>query len=218
MLPEASLRSSAGMGRESGRQVHAEEQELGRRAFTEALESIRTKHQVPGLAAAAYVNGQVVEIGAAGVRRADSEEKVSVDDRWHIGSCTKSMTASLAAILIQEEQMRWETTVGEIMKGTPGLAKRMARGHARATSPTPRRSSRAAPLTYYGRRHGNTPERLFSSAGILSSGLLRTSPEATPGTRFRYSNQGYSIAGAMIEQVTGRAWEDLMTENAFSAR
>jgi CubicO group peptidase (beta-lactamase class C family) len=36
-----------------------------------------------------------------------------------------------------------------------------------------------------------------------------------PGTRFLYSNAGYSLAAAMAERATGRAWETLMQEHVF---
>jgi CubicO group peptidase (beta-lactamase class C family) len=45
--------------------------------------------------------------------------------------------------------------------------------------------------------------------------VLQQKPAAPPGTKFQYSNYGYTIAGAMCEQVTGQAWEDLMRELLF---
>ncbi|HYV30550.1 MAG TPA: serine hydrolase domain-containing protein, partial [Candidatus Binatia bacterium] len=36
-----------------------------------------------------------------------------------------------------------------------------------------------------------------------------------PGTKFIYSNEGYILAGAVLEHLTGRAWEDLMRERLF---
>lgn len=35
--------------------------------------------------------------------------------------------------------------------------------------------------------------------------LLAQRPEATPGTKTIYSNQGYSVVGAMIKKVAGGA-------------
>ena len=46
-------------------------------------------------------------------------------------------------------------------------------------------------------------------------GLVTRAPEAPPGTKFIYSNQGYAIAGAMMERVTGKAWEELMRTMLF---
>src|SRR5947209_5537965 len=60
---------------------------------------------------------------------------------------------------------------------------------------------------------------LASAAMHQRYSLLRglvTRPIAAPrGSKFIYSNEGYAIAGAMIERVTGRAWEDLMRERIF---
>ena len=46
-------------------------------------------------------------------------------------------------------------------------------------------------------------------------GLLQTAPDPLPGTKCIYSNQGYSIAGAMLEQITEKSWESLMREMLF---
>jgi CubicO group peptidase (beta-lactamase class C family) len=160
------------------------------------------------------VDGRIVEIGAAGVRRAGSNEKVSIDDRWHIGSCTKSMTATLAAMLIEDGRLRWETTVGETLKNTPKLAagwqevtlEQLLQHRGGAPEQPPRDLWAAAG------KHSGTP---LQQRRDFVSGLLRTAPESKPGERYNYSNQGYSIAGVMIEKVTGRPWEDLIRERLF---
>ncbi|MBK1881422.1 beta-lactamase family protein [Luteolibacter pohnpeiensis] len=69
--------------------------------------------EVPGIAAAAYLQGEVVAAGVAGYRKVGSPEKVTLEDRFHLGSCTKSMTATLAAILVKEGEISWSTTCGE---------------------------------------------------------------------------------------------------------
>jgi CubicO group peptidase (beta-lactamase class C family) len=47
-------------------------------------------------------------------------------------------------------------------------------------------------------------------------GLLTHEPEAKPGTKYIYSNQGYTIAGAMLERVANARWEDLMQRKLFA--
>jgi CubicO group peptidase (beta-lactamase class C family) len=44
---------------------------------------------------------------------------------------------------------------------------------------------------------------------------LSRPPSFPPGTKFLYSNEGYILAGAVLEHLTGRAWEDLMRERLF---
>jgi CubicO group peptidase (beta-lactamase class C family) len=45
--------------------------------------------------------------------------------------------------------------------------------------------------------------------------LLALKPEAPPETQHIFSNQGYAMAGAMLEKKTGIAWEDLMRTYLF---
>ena len=60
------------------------------------LEQLRVQHGLPGMAAAAVRDGEVVISAATGLRKLGSPERVTVADKWHIGSCTKSMTSTLA--------------------------------------------------------------------------------------------------------------------------
>jgi CubicO group peptidase (beta-lactamase class C family) len=39
--------------------------------------------------------------------------------------------------------------------------------------------------------------------------------QSKPGTQFAYANMGYMLAGAMLERVTGRTWEELIVERVF---
>src|SRR5687767_7619178 len=79
-----------------------EEDRLTRASIEHTLEVIRTKHGIPGIAAAAVRAGEIVDRGAVGVRKFGAPAAVSITDRWHIGSCTKSMTATLAAVLVEQ--------------------------------------------------------------------------------------------------------------------
>ncbi|CAF2514117.1 unnamed protein product [Rotaria sp. Silwood2] len=57
----------------------------------------------------------------SGVRRADAvtPEIVTVNDKWHLGSETKSMTAILIHMLIQAGKLNLTTTVGEVFPYLP---------------------------------------------------------------------------------------------------
>ena len=78
------------------------------------MEPIRREYKLPALAAAMVKDGRVVALGATGVRRAGGAERVGIHDRFHISSCSDAMTAMLAAILVEEGKLRWDSTVGEV--------------------------------------------------------------------------------------------------------
>ena len=182
--------------------------------FNAKLEPIRAKHALPSLTAAAVRDGKVVAIGAVGVRKSGATEPVTTHDLWHIGSCTKSMTATLAAMLVDQHKLKWETTVGEIFPEWHDM------------NPEWRAVTLEQLLTHRAGAPHDAPPDLWAQAwkkiGLPKQqrlafvhGLVTRAPEAPPGTKFIYSNQGYSIAGAMIERVTGLAWETLMREMLF---
>src|SRR3954470_20031781 len=70
----------------------------------------------PGMVALVLEGERVVAEGAAGVRKAGSPEAVILGDRFHLGSETKAMTATLAATLIEEGRLKWTTTLGEVFE------------------------------------------------------------------------------------------------------
>ena len=91
------------------------------------LEPVRAEHALPALAAAVVKAGVIVAAGAVGERALGSGVPVTLDDRFHIGSDTKAMTATLAAMLVEEGRLRWESTVGETIGAAfPGMAPELA--------------------------------------------------------------------------------------------
>jgi Beta-lactamase len=71
-------------------------------AFARILEDTRVAGSLPGLAAAVVRGGTIVAKAVAGVRRHGSAEVIQPEDRFHIASCTKSMTASAAIVAVMD--------------------------------------------------------------------------------------------------------------------
>jgi hypothetical protein len=71
-----------------------------------------------GMAAAVLRGERIIAQGAAGVRKRGTAERITLDDRFHLGSCTKAMTATLVAMLVEEGRLNWTTTLGELFADT----------------------------------------------------------------------------------------------------
>src|SRR5262245_25961425 len=69
--------------------------------LTDILEAARAKYDLPAMAAAVVV-GERIATGAVGVRKYGDPTPVTRDDQFHLGSCTKSMTATLCGMLVEE--------------------------------------------------------------------------------------------------------------------
>ena len=180
------------------------------------LEAIRKAHALPALAAVAVIKDEIRAQAAVGIRKVDSPERVTLQDKWHIGSCTKSMTATVAAMLVEEGKMTWETKVGDIL------------AEQRETmDPSWRAVTLEMLLAHLGGAPAEPPANLWRNAWARAGtpreqrahfvhGLLLRRTQAKPGTKFIYSNQGYAIAGAMMERVAGKPWEELMQTMLFA--
>ncbi len=78
------------------------------------LETIVGPGGCPGMAVVALRGDRIVAQGVAGFRKRGDSERITLDDRFHLGSCGKAITATLAAILIEEGRLDWVTTLPEI--------------------------------------------------------------------------------------------------------
>lgn len=189
----------------------------GHQSLDDLLRPSLEAYGLPAVAAAVVKDGQVVAAGAVGTRRAGASIPVTLQDRFHIGSDTKAMTALLAAMAVEDGKLAWTTTVGEAypeLKGSlnPELAKvtlRQLLSHSSGIS-------------------GDTSETvsLYEQAGTQDGNLdemrmwiiKQWAPKpmsGTPGGQFIYSNLNYVIAGSMIERAYKSTWEELVTEKVF---
>jgi CubicO group peptidase (beta-lactamase class C family) len=176
-------------------------------------ESVK-KHKLPGMAAAIVDGGQITAIGAAGTRVRGHQEKITADDPFHIGSETKSMTATLIAILIEEGKLRWNSTPTEVFS-THGI---------KQIDPAWKKVTLEELLSHRAGVRPNPDMDTLVSLMILEPReqrlrvcrtILQKPPDHEPNKDFLYSNAGYIIAGAMAEAVTDKPWEDLMIERVF---
>jgi len=181
------------------------------------LTPIRHKYGLPALAAAVVKDGKIIAAGAVGVRAHGTNVKVTINDRFHLGSDTKAMTATLAAMLVDEGELRWDSTIGEVLGAdVPGINPKLAAVTLEQL------------LSHSGGIPSDTPEtlRLYFSTDAFEYNLrplrLRIlnawkdhAPETPPGSTFHYANLGYIIAGAMIEKASGRPWEELITQRIY---
>jgi len=180
------------------------------------LQTAIATYKVPALACAVIRSNRLVALGAAGLRKAGvTNAPVTLADKWHHGSITKSMTASLAAILVQEGRIAWTNTLGQIF---PDFTNRMHASWRTATLEQLLANRGGAP--------GNIPAAtwndIWAFGGTPREGrryllerMTTNAPSTPPGTQYEYSNTGFALAGHMLETVMDLAWEDLLQDRLF---
>lgn len=81
-------------------------------AYTQAL---LERLEVPGAAVAVVENGEIVYTGAFGMRELGSDDPVTVDMQFMIGSTTKPLTTTMMASEIDSGILTWDTPVIELL-------------------------------------------------------------------------------------------------------
>lgn len=183
--------------------------------LSDELETIRARNNLPALTAMLIEGDRIVESGAVGIRAVGHPQAVISGDRWHIGSMTKSMTATLAARLVEQSLIDWNTTIATVFPGMVG------------TINTAYHNVRLDELLYHTSGLSDdiaTPilPTLDMSIDPLpvqrenwSTELLSVAPVVARGT-YLYTNAGYIVAGAMLEKATGLPWETLMQQEILT--
>ena len=189
---------------------------LGDSRIGELVAKIRDRHELPALGAIIVASGVIVEQAVDGRRSINSSVTVATTDKWHLGSVSKAMTATLAAILVEQSMLSWDTTPLDVW---PEDAATMHAAYQNVTVvdllshqaglqpdqgmiPSIALTADAAPGTVIEKR------RLWAKE------LLELNPANAVG-EFNYANGGYIVVGAMLETLTGQPWETLMMSNVF---
>ncbi len=183
------------------------------RTLEEELETIRDKYKLPAVALRVERDGKLVEEAAVGVRKLGDPTPVTREDKWHLGSNTKAMTALLLGIYVDRGTIRWTDTIGQLI-GPSGT--KIDPGWKDVT------------LDQLVRHEGGAPAEPPSDAWmkLISEGtdsdarthfvvtILASPPAQKPGT-FVYSNTGYMLAAMMLQAKTKKAWENMLRADVF---
>lgn len=171
------------------------------------LEPIRQQNNVPSLTAAFLRGKDLIALGAVGMRRIGATEHVLPNDLWHLGSDTKSMTATLIAMLVERGKLTWQTTIADIF---PDLLGKIQPDYHKLTLIELLSHRAGIPGQDKGQdAYSKLNDQLWNLKGPLIQQrrtvvelVLSQPPVSAPGSLFNYSNYSYIIAGAFTEQVT----------------
>ncbi len=180
------------------------------------LEALRAGINTPAMAAAASKAGGRSIALATGLRAIGHEQRVTTSDQWHLGSITKSMTATLVARLAEAGRISWTDTIGSVLGSViPDM-----RAEYRDVTLRHLCCHRAGlqgniELSDLGRFSRTSSDARAERIAYSRIGLLQT-PEGPKESTFMYSNTGYVIVGAMLETKMGATWEALIQQHVFN--
>lgn len=172
------------------------------------LARLAERHRVPGaqLGVLRYGPGRADELleAAYGVLNVTTQQPVTTDALFQIGSITKVWTATVAMMLVDEGRLELDTPVAEVL---PEL---------RLADPD---VTKSVTLRHLLNHTSGIDGDVFTDTGRGDDCLekyvevLGEAGQNHPlGATWSYCNSGYALLGRVIEKVTGQTWDQALRE------
>ena len=150
----------------------------------------------------------VVYRGGFGFANREAGTRVTATTKFWIASVTKQFTA--AAILQRAEsgRLRLDATIGDCLEEYP-------RKHAGRITIEQLFMHTSGIPDYADREFMAAAAAQTSTPTRLLKLFWERDLEFEPGSRFRYTNSGYIVLGAIVERLTGKSWAAAMEDRIF---
>jgi CubicO group peptidase (beta-lactamase class C family) len=144
-------------------------------------------------------------VAVAGERKLGSGVLATQKDVWHIGSNSKSWTATLAGIYVDKGKLSWTTKADEILTELAGVPLGQVTLWQLLTH-----TSGLPDISYPGDLNWSEKRDPLMQQRAEYVSLLKN--ETLGPKKFLYSNANYVLAGAVLERLTKKPWEQLVQD------
>jgi beta-lactamase class C len=166
------------------------------------------QNNVPGIAVDVYYNGKPY-FKNFGVANLQTNAPITNNTIFELASVSKLFTATLAAIEIDAGAMQLNAPISTYIKAfnkapNAPINKVTIKQLATHTASLPRMADDLSGI------QGDPRKRQVNQ---LLQALLQWQPAYPLGTRFVYSNIGFGLLGVVVENATGKSYQQLLQDN-----
>lgn len=171
------------------------------------VSSMMADYDVPGFSLAIVKDGEVIYAQGYGVRNIETGEPITPDTQFHVGSVSKSFTSLAIAQQVDAGTLDLDTPIVTYLpdftltdtEAAQNLTLRHLLSNAAGFQPDD--------IPWYA-------GKVQTMAEVVAH--IQTLPvHAQPGTTYVYNNLGYTLAGYVLEQVTGIPYAEYLDANIF---
>ncbi|MGE6259805.1 serine hydrolase domain-containing protein [Heyndrickxia sporothermodurans] len=173
------------------------------------VENYLEKQRVPGASIAIVHRNDIVYSNAWGVT-GESEEKVTTETPFTIGSISKSLTALAIMRLIEEGTIHLDDPV---QKYIPWFTLKDKQASSQITIKN--LLTQTSGISTYSGLSISDRESKDDAIKKNVEGLSNVKLTATLGEKHQYSNANFLILGALIEEVTNQTYSEYMEKQVF---
>lgn len=179
---------------------------LDPRAIDSAVAAAMQQRRIPGVSLALVRNGRFELVKAYGFASLEPRVPADTGTLFAIGSVTKQFVAALALLLEEEGALSLDDTVA---KWYPAITR------AREITLIDLINHVSGYHDYYPLDFVDRPMAQPTTAEHIIATFGGAPLDFDPGTRWSYSNTGYTILGRVLERVTGKPLGELLETRIF---
>ena len=173
----------------------------------EYVEKELARYKNPGMGVGVIRNGEVLFAGGFGYKDLETKERIDADTMWAIASCSKSFTGTLLGMLVDDGVLDFDRPIKDYL---PDF--KMYDAFATAECTLRDMMCHRTGLASY--------DAVWSDDTIKErSELWRRLQYLKPNLPFRYkaqyNNYMVDMAAHVAEKVTGKSWDDMVTDRIF---
>ena len=170
----------------------------------------------PGMAVGVMQNGKLVFARGYGLAYLEKRTPITPATDFRLASLTKQFTATAIMLLVHDGKLRYEDTLTKVFPEFPtygsAITIRQLLNHTSGLKDY-------EPL-YDAHLSADHPEKAPQIPQIRDKQVLRlleeqTTTDFSPGSKWEYSNSGYSVLAMVVERVSGEPFEDFLAKRIF---
>ena len=166
---------------------------------------------VPGIAVSVIKDGKVIHCKGYGVRSLNTMQKVDENTLFGIASNSKAFTAAALGILIDEKKLKWDDKVRDYIPEFKLYSPFVTEEFTIRDLLTHRSGMGlgAGDLMFF-------PDSSDFTLKDILYNLRFLKPVSSFRTKYDYDNNLYIVAGEVVHRVSGKSWDDFVTERILT--
>lgn len=181
-----------------------------RAALDAALTKTLADYRIPGAVVGLWIPGEGTYVVTRGVSDLATGKAMQRNDHFRIGSNTKTFTVTVLLQLADEKKVGLDDPVSKYVSFVPNGQNITLRMLANMTSGLFNYTEDDAWVT----KAFSDPQRVWTPRELVDVGIGHP-PDFAPGTGWHYSNTNTVLLGMIIEQVSGKAIQEVYAERLF---
>jgi CubicO group peptidase (beta-lactamase class C family) len=178
-----------------------------RAGTVDALLADYARPGMPGASVLVVHDGRVAHAKGYGLAEVETARPVTPATNFRLASLSKQFTATAVMLLVADGRVRYDDEVAALLPGLPALARGVT---------VRQLLTHSSGLPDYEDFVPDSQTVQVHDADVPALIARAPGPMFAPGTRYHYSNTGYSLLALVVERASGERFADFLRRRVFA--